>query len=72
MLVSEGSTFHTRADTTVDEIIQLFNAKGVYYEEPFESSKDSNGQDVWAERYQTYCKSYALSNWQAKAKVSRP
>lgn len=31
--MSEGSSFDTRSDTTVDEIIQLFNAKGVYYEE---------------------------------------
>jgi len=53
-LVAEGKTFDIRADTPVDEIIQYFNSKGVYYEE------------VWAECYQKYCASYALSNWKAE------
>ena len=34
-LVAEGKTFDIRADTPVDEIIQYFNSKGVYYEEPW-------------------------------------
>eukprot|EP00435_Cladocopium_sp_Y103_P021244 s4468_g5.t1 len=54
VLVTEGNTFDVKSDTSVDEIIQYFNKRGVYYEE------------VWAERYQTYCKSYSLSNWQAE------
>lgn len=54
VLVSEGQTYDVQASTSVDEIIQHFNSKGVHYEE------------VWAERYQTYCKSYALSNWKVE------
>eukprot|EP00439_Symbiodinium_sp_Y106_P077234 s573_g16.t1 len=49
-LVAEGKTFDIRADTPVDEIIQYFNSKG----------------EVWAECYQKYCASYALSNWKAE------
>eukprot|EP00913_Durusdinium_trenchii_P003331 g3085.t1 len=50
VLVSEGQTYDVQASTSVDEIIQHFNSKG----------------EVWAERYQTYCKSYALSNWKVE------
>mmetsp|Transcript_102043 Transcript_102043/g.243332 ORF Transcript_102043/g.243332 Transcript_102043/m.243332 type:complete len:427 (+) Transcript_102043:78-1358(+) len=53
VLVSEGESFQVQSDTSVDEIIQHFNRKGVCYEE------------VWAQCYQKYCASYSLSNWQA-------
>ena len=32
VLVTEGNTFDVKSDTSVDEIIQYFNKKGVYYE----------------------------------------
>mmetsp|Transcript_2578 Transcript_2578/g.6194 ORF Transcript_2578/g.6194 Transcript_2578/m.6194 type:complete len:425 (+) Transcript_2578:53-1327(+) len=54
VLVAEGQTLDTKADTPVDEIIQHFNTKGVFYE------------DVWGECYQKYCASYSLSNWKAE------
>ena len=40
-LVAEGKTFDIRADTPVDEIIQYFNSKGVYYEEPWQMHRPS-------------------------------
>lgn len=81
--MAEGKVFDVKSDTSVDEIIQHFNQKGVYYEATRHSwalvmlvmvrSGPSRvhvtfmawAQEVWAERYQTYCKSYSLSNWQA-------
>ena len=32
VLVTEGNTFDVKSDTSVDEIIQYFNKRGVYYE----------------------------------------
>lgn len=78
VLVAEGKVFDVKSDTSVDEIIQHFNQKGVYYEATrhnwpalLTARVQNRGfimatQEVWAERYQTYCKSYSLSNWQAR------
>lgn len=38
VLVAEGKVFDVKSDTSVDEIIQHFNQKGVYYEATRHSS----------------------------------
>ena len=56
--------------------VSVFLSKGCAFEpmvldptinKQFPASPSLVSKEVWAERYQTYCKSYSLSNWQAQS-----
>lgn len=66
------STVHFRIRFPFQRMCIRAHGLGSHHSYPFinkqfPASPSLVSKEVWAERYQTYCKSYSLSNWQAQS-----